>query len=112
MSEIKVHRTGYKVMLSCICKESKKQSWFRKGGLDVPMIVPTQGGQMAKRMKQKESEKNQGRNVRFLIMERGGVNLDKKLRRSNSWSGVKCGRPRCFACRGDKGGYCWREGVM
>ena len=39
------------------------------------------------------------------------MTLERKLRRSNPWSGGKCGRPRCFPCRGERGGDCWREGV-
>ena len=66
---------------------------------------------LARRMKDKETENNQGRKIRFKIIEKGGVSLDQKLRRSNPWAGEKCGRPRCFPCMGNKGGNCWREGT-
>ena len=66
---------------------------------------------MVKRMKAKEAENNQGRRIRFKIVGKGGVSLEKKLRRSNPWSGVNCGRLWCFPCRAEGGGDCWREGV-
>ena len=89
-------------------KEDKSKNWYKKGGFDVPH---TPGGVLARRMKDKEAENNQGRKIRFKIIEKGGVSLDQKLRRSNPWAGGKCGRRRCFPCMGDKGGKCWREGV-
>jgi hypothetical protein len=62
-------------------------------------------------MRAKEAENNQARKIRFKIIEKGGVTLEQKLRRSNPWAGGKCGRPRCFPCQGDRGGNCWRESV-
>ena len=67
-------------------------------------------GEQAKRMREKEAQNNQGRKIRFIV-EKGGVTLEQKFRRSNPWARGKCGRPRCFPCTGDKEGNCWREGV-
>ena len=93
-------------------KELQKKKWFRKGGYDVPLFVPhTPRGAMAKAMRAKEAQNNQGRKIRFKIVEKGGVTLEQKLRRSNPWAGGKCGRPRCFPCRGERGGNCWMESV-
>ena len=72
-------------------KESKKKNWFRKGGYDVPLFVPhTPGGLLARRMREKEAQNNQGRRIRFKIIEKSGVTLERKLRRSNPWKGGKC----------------------
>ena len=49
---------------------------------------------------------------RFRIVEKGGITLEQKLRRSNPWSKEKCGRPKCFPCQGGDGGNCWRESVI
>ena len=93
-------------------KELQKKNWFRTGGYDVPLFVPhTPRGALAKAMREKEAQNNQGRKIRFKIVEKGGVSLERKLRRSNPWAGGKCGRPRCFQCRGEKGGNCWKESV-
>ena len=93
-------------------KHIQKKGWFRKGGYDVPLFVPhTPRGELAKKMRSKEAENNQGRRIRFKIVEKGGVTLEQKLRRSNPWSGEKCQRPNCFPCKSEKGGNCWRESV-
>ena len=77
---------------------------YCKGGYDVPLFVPhTPRGELANRMRAKERENYQGRTIRFKIIEKGGVTLEKKLRRSNPWAGGKCGRNQCFPSQGDKG---------
>ena len=58
-----------------------------------------------------EGLNNQGRSIRFRMVEKRGVTLEEKLRRSNPWAGERCGRPTCFPCKTDEGGDCWREGV-
>ena len=77
----------------------------------MPIFVPhTPRGFLANAMREKEAQNNQGRKIRFKIVERGGVTLEQKLRRSNPWAGGECGRPRCFPCRGD-GGNCSTESI-
>ena len=57
-------------------KELQKRTWFRKGGFDVPLFVPhTPRGVLAKAMREKEAQNNQGRKIRFKIVEKGGVTL-------------------------------------
>ena len=93
-------------------KEIQGKNWFRRGGFDVPLFVPhTPHGELAKRMKEKEVMNNQGRNIRFKIVEKSGVSLEQKLRKSNPWGGERCGRQNCFQCKTDEGGDCWRESV-
>ena len=63
-------------------KHIQRKGWFRKGGFDVPLFVPhTPRGELAKKMRAKEAENNQGRQIRFKIVEKGGVTLEQKLRR-------------------------------
>ena len=60
-------------------KYFKKKRWYRKGGYDVPLFVPqTPRGELAKRMKEKEAQNNQGRTIRFRIVEKGGITLEQK----------------------------------
>ena len=93
-------------------KYSKKKNWFRGGGYDVPLFVPhTPRGELAKRMRMKEAQNNQGRRIRFKIVERSGITLEQKLRRSNPWSKENCGRQKCFPCSSGGGGNCYRESV-
>jgi hypothetical protein len=93
-------------------KYFKKKRWFKRGGYDVPLFVPyTPRGELAKRMREKEAQNNQGKRIRFRIVEKGGITLEQKLRRSNPWAGENCGRPKCFPCKSDGGGNCWRESI-
>ena len=93
-------------------KELQGKTWFRTGGFDVPLFIPhTPHGELAKRIRAMEAENHQGRTIRFKIIEKSGVSLEQKLRRSNPWSGERCGRPNCFPCQTDDSGDCWREGV-
>ena len=73
-------------------KYSKKRSWYKGGGHHVPLFVPhTPGSELAKLMRKKEEENNQGRKIRFLIVELGGTKLHHILWRPNPWAGGKCG---------------------
>ena len=57
------------------------------------MFVPhNPRGELAERMRAKEMEHNQGRKIRFKIIEKVGVTLEKKLKRSNPWAGGRFGR--------------------
>ena len=93
-------------------KHLKKQNWFRSGGHHVPVFVPhTPGSELARRMRQKEEENNQGRKIRFLIVELGGTKIHHLLWKPNPWAGGKCESDDCFPCMGDRGGACRRQGV-
>ena len=88
-------------------KESKQQNWFRSGGYHVPVFVPhTPGSELARRMRAKEKENNQGRKTRFLIVELGGKSIHNLLWTPNPWPVASCGNVACFPCKGDKGGDC------
>ena len=59
-------------------KELQKKNWYKRGGFDVPIFVPhTPNGELAKRMKEAEAQNHQGRKIRFKIVEKGGVTLEK-----------------------------------
>ena len=54
-------------------KDLQAKNWFRKGGFDVPLFVPcTPGGELAKRITNIEKLNNQGRTIRFKVVERRG----------------------------------------
>ena len=93
-------------------KELQGKLWFRKGGFDVPLFVTcTPKDELPRRIAKVEELNNQGRTIRFKVVEKRGVTLEEKLRRSNPWKDEACGRPNCFACQSGGGGNCWREGV-
>ena len=93
-------------------KHSRQQNWFRAGGRHVPVFVPhTPGSELAKRMRAKEEENNQGRKTSFLIVELGGSKIHNQLWKPNPWPDPSCARPSCFPCKGEKGGDCTKPGV-
>ena len=52
-------------------KDLQSKTWYRKGGFDVPLFVPcTPGGELAKRMTRMEAMNNQGRSIRFRMVEK------------------------------------------
>ena len=77
MKEKKVRHQHYRkptanslVMMRCsampkkIKRTSRQQNWFRAGGHHVPVFVPhTPGSELARRMRAKEQENNQGRKI-------------------------------------------------
>ena len=52
----------------------------------------------------KEAENNQGRRVRFIIIGKGGVTLEQKLRKSNPWRGKSVEGPSASLAGETKGG--------
>ena len=59
----------------------QKNHAFSKGGFDVPLIVAhTPRGELAKRMREKETQNNQVQKIHFNVVERGGVTLEQKFR--------------------------------
>ena len=92
-------------------KQFKGRNWFRNGGHHVPLFIPhTPGSKLAKLVRAKEEENNQGRKIRFLVCEVGGTQLHNVNWKPNPWSGGKCSRVNCFPCKGETGGNCWRPG--
>ena len=60
-------------------KDLQGKLWFRRGGFDVPLFVPcTPKGELAKRIAKVEELNNQGRTVRFKVVEKRGVTLEEK----------------------------------
>ena len=92
-------------------KHLKGKNWFRNGGHHIPLFVPhTPGSKLAKMIRAKEEENDQGRKIRFLVCEVGGTKIHNLNWKPNPWCGDKCGRLNCFPCRGERGGNCWRPG--
>ena len=61
-------------------KQSRQQNWFPSGGHNFPVFVThTPGSELAKRMRATEEENNQGRKIRFLIVEQGGTKIHNLL---------------------------------
>ena len=91
---------------------SKKLSWHKAGGYDVPVFVPfTPGSQLVQQLKEAEERSKSGRKIRFRFVERAGTSLKQVLQKSDPWAGVNCGSDECYLCRGIKGGDRRRNNV-
>ena len=93
-------------------KTSKKMTWHKAGGFDVPVFLPfTPGSQLVQQLKEAEERSMDGRKIRFRFVERAGTSLKEILQKSDPWAGGQCGSDDCFPCKGSKGGDCRRNNV-
>ena len=80
------------------------------------MFVPsTPGGELMKALKETDRDFRKGTKIKPIkFVERAGVSIADMLVESNPWGDRKCGRDKCFICRGEKGGvrHCMKEGVL
>ena len=68
----------------------KRKTGSMEGSHHVPLFVPhTPGSELAKLMRKKEEENNQGRKICFLVFELGGTKIHHLLWRPNPWGGQK-----------------------
>ena len=70
------------------------------------MFVPsTPGGELMKLMRDADRDFRKGTLMKQIkFVERAGPSIKDILVSSNPWGDLKCGRPKCFICRGEKGG--------
>ena len=54
-------------------------------------VPPNPGEELAKRIRAKEAENNQGWRVRLKIVARRGLTLEERLKISNPWAGERFG---------------------
>ena len=85
-------------------------SWSTKGGYLAPIIIPsTPGGELAKQLRE-ICEKE--RDVRFKIVEKGGMTLGNLLQRSNPTASEECGKSDCYMDNQPGGGtLCHKSNV-
>ena len=75
-------------------KVQKKKNWATKGGYIAPIIIPaTPNGELAKKIKEvTESESS----IKFKVIEKGGITLEKMFQNSNPTASGKCGKTNYF----------------
>ena len=95
---------GYKKVERRKAKIQKKRDWGTKGGYIAPIIVPaTPNSELAKSLREiAESERDSG--IRFKIVEKGGITIEKMLQKSNPTASGKCGKPNCVMDNQPEGG--------
>ena len=89
-------------------KERKKRDWYKQGGFDSVLFVPSTPKGKLKHMYEKEIKKS---GIRIKVVERTGRTLKSQLQTSNPFKEGGCRRMDCFICTTTRKGNCEREGV-
>ena len=104
--------TGYRKIQRRKEKTKKKQNWGTKGGFIAPIIIPaTQNGELAKMLRTvAESEKESG--IKFKIVEKGGMTVEKLFQNSNPTASGSCHKPDCIMNSQEGNKKCHKSNVM
>ena len=89
-------------------KERKKKDWYRQGGFDSVLFIPTTPAGKLKHMYEEEIRKS---GIRIKVVERTGRTLKSQLQTSNPYKPDECGRRDCFICTTTGKGNCEAERV-
>ena len=79
--------------------EKREQQVEKKGPIAVMFVPYTEGGELARRLREVEIEQEKSSGFRIKIVERLGMRLVDMLHRANPWQGQDCQRPKCLLCR-------------
>ena len=103
--------SGYRKIERRKEKIRKKKDWGTKGGYIAPIIVPaTPDGELAKMLRSvAEKEKDSG--IKFKIVEKGGLTIEKLFQTSNPTASGSCGKPDCMM-DSQNGRNCHKSNVM
>ena len=89
-------------------KLEKRKGWYKEGGFDSVLFVPSTPNSRLKRSYQKEIAQS---GLRIKVVERSGITLQSKLQVSNPFKPQRCGRDDCFVCSSGGTGNCNTEGI-
>ena len=92
---------GYKKLERRKLKKQKKRKWSSKGGYVAPIIIPSTPGGILLKMLKKIAASEPG--LRFNIIERGGVTVEKMLSKSNPTASAGCKQLKCLGCKQEGG---------
>ena len=90
-------------------KCSKKLEGKKSGNtnpITVLFVPKTPAGELARRLREVETEIEKISGDRVKVVEKAGVMLKNILHKANPWAGDQCGRQECLVCRQEKGGNC------
>ena len=89
-------------------KERKRKEWYKQGGFDTVLFVPSTPGGKLKHMYESEIRKT---GIRMKVVERTGRTLKSQLQTSNPFKEGGCERQDCFICTSTGKGNCYTESV-
>ena len=82
-----------------IRKKRKQESKEDQAKIISVMFVPcTHGGELARRLREAETELGNQTGFKIKIVERSGTRIVDILHKANPWQGADCQRPRCLIC--------------
>ena len=76
----------------------KDPSYVKKQFTSVLFVPPTPGGELAKRLKQRELELNSGHKMNIKILEKGGIKVKNILVKKDPFPALKCNESNCPFC--------------
>ena len=82
-------------------KKSKRNSWISEGSVNygsVLFVPATDGSKLAKEIRRKEEENNQGRRTRIKVVELTGHTVRNTLAKNYPWKAQTCSLDECFLC--------------
>ena len=89
-------------------KEREKNEWYKQGGFDSVIFIPSTPNEKLKRMYQNEIRKS---GLRIKVVEKTGRTIKSRLQTSNPFKREGCARPNCFICTTTKKGNCTSESI-
>ena len=89
-------------------KEEKKTVWYKNGGFDSVLFIPSTPEGKLKSMYQHEIARS---GMRIKVIEKTGATLKSRLQVSNPFKTQRCGRESCFVCTSGGTGNCNSEGI-
>ena len=89
-------------------KERKRREWYKQGGFDTVLFIPTTPGGKLKHMYEKEIRQS---GIRMKVVERTGRTLKSQLQTSNPFHQGGCERENCFICTTTGKGNCATESI-
>ena len=104
---------GYKKNERRKQKQLKKKTWSTKGGYIAPIIIPsTPDGKLAK-MLRKVAEEESENGIKFKIIEKGGLTMEKMLQKPNPTASGICGKENCVMDKqGSSDTMCHKSNVL
>ena len=97
-------KSGKRVASGGIKKVETEKTNNNRTPLTVLFVPRTPGGELARRIRQSETQMEQITGYRVKIVERGGVMIKRMVVKTNPWNDGSCGRPQCLICRHENGG--------
>ena len=89
-------------------KQNKVLNWYKKGGYESIIFVPSTPGSELQRRYQEEIDRH---GLRIRTVEKAGRSLKSMLQRSNPFKKATCGRESCLICETGGRGSCSKDGI-